>query len=150
MEDKTSDAAGTTTEIELTVRSTDMDADRNVNNSVYFQYFEQSRLEHLIRFGIVERSRPRDAGGAPFALAQTSAQFRAPAVHRDRLTVTTCTTTIGTTSFTLAYEVRRDGTLICEGSSVQVWLDAEGRAAPLPPNVRAALERSLLPSAEET
>ena len=31
------------TEIHITVRSTDMDADRNVNNAVYFTYFEQSR-----------------------------------------------------------------------------------------------------------
>lgn len=142
--------ASTTTAIEIIVRSTDMDADRNVNNSVFFQYFEQSRLEHLIRFGVVERPRPRDAGSAQFALAQTSAQFRAPAVHRDRLTVTTRTAAIGTKSFTLAYEVRRDDTLICEGSSIQVWLDAEGRAAPLPPDVRAALERSLLQPDEKS
>jgi acyl-CoA thioester hydrolase len=142
------DAAGATTAIELIVRSTDMDADRNVNNSVFFQYFEQSRLEHLIRFGVVERPRPRDAGAPQFALAQTSAQFRAPAVHRDRLTVTTRTTAIGTKSFTLAYEVRRDDTLVCEGSSVQVWLDAEGQAAPLPPDIRAALDPSLMQPAE--
>jgi acyl-CoA thioester hydrolase len=147
--DKTSHTAGNVTEVEIIVRSTDMDADRNVNNSVYFQYFEQSRLEHLIRFGIVERPRPRDAGSAQFALAQTSAQFRAPAVHRDRLTVSTRTAAIGTKSFTLTYEVRRDGTLVCEGSSVQVWLDAEGGAAPLPDGVRAALERSLVQPAEK-
>ncbi|MGD9893367.1 MAG: acyl-CoA thioesterase [Dehalococcoidia bacterium] len=144
------DGGGAITEFELTVRSTDMDADRNVNNAMYFQYFEQSRLEHLIRFGVVERPRPRDAGAPSFALAQTAAQFRAPAVHRDRLIVTTRTTAIGTTSFTLSYEVRRDDTLVCEGSSVQVWLDAEGKAAPLPPDVRAALERSLIQPAGKT
>jgi acyl-CoA thioester hydrolase len=144
MGDGRGDTADAITSIELTVRSTDMDADRNVNNSVYFQYFEQSRLEHLIRLGVVERPRPRDDAGAPFALAQTSAQFRVPAVHRDRLRVTTRTTAIGTTSFTLAYEVRREGTLVCDGLSVQVWLDAEGKAASLPPDVRAALERSLV------
>lgn len=147
MTESTSGAEERVTEIEIAVRSTDMDADRNVNNSVFFQYFEQSRLEHLLRFGVVEWPRRRDAGGAQFALAQTSAQFRARALHRDRLIVSTRTTAIGTKSFTLAYEVRRDGTLICEGSSVQVWLDSEGLSAPLPPEARDALERSLSPSA---
>lgn len=144
--EQTTPETGTTTAIEITVRSTDMDADRNVNNAVFFQYFEQSRLEHLLRFGVIDWP-PRPGGGGPqFALAQTAAQFRAPAVHRDRLTVSTRTTAVGTKSFTLAYEVRRhDGTLVCEGSSVQVWLDAAGQATPLPPGPRAALERSLRP-----
>ena len=136
--------------IKITVRSTDMDADRNVNNAVFFQYFEQSRLEHLLRLGIVNWPPSRDAGPPQFALAQTAAQFRAPAVHRDVLRVSTRTAAVGTTSFTLAYDVRRtDGTLVCDGSSVQVWLDREGGSAPLPQEVRAALEHSLSRGAEE-
>jgi acyl-CoA thioester hydrolase len=143
--------AGRDTTIAITVRSTDMDADRNANNAVFFQYFEQSRLEHLLRYGAIEWPRRREAGGAQFALAHTAAQFRAPAVHRDVLLVRTRTAAIGGKSFTLTYEVRReaDGALICEGSSVQVWLDTEGRSASLPADVRAALERSLPGSTEE-
>jgi len=139
-------SAGTVeTVLDITVRSTDMDADRNVNNAVYFQYFEQSRLEHLLHLGVIRW--PPGRGGDPpqFALAETTARFRAAAVHRDVLTVRTRTTAVGNRSFTLAYEVRRrgDNALICEGSSVQVWLDAGGQAAPLPPEVRTALERSV-------
>lgn len=138
------------TVIEMTVRSTDMDADRNVNNAVFFQYFEQSRLEHLLRLGVVRWPPAPDGGPPQFALVQTAAQFRAPAVHRDVLRVSTHTAAVGTKSFTLAYEVRRaDGTLLCEGSSVQVWLDTGGRGAALPAHVRAALERSLPAAAEE-
>ena len=139
------------TTIEVAVRSTDMDADRNVNNAVFFQYFEQSRLEHLLRHGVIDWP-PRREGGTPqFALAQTAANFRAPAVHRDVLLVTTRTAAVGGKSWTLTYEVRRHGddTLICEGSSVQVWLGPDGRAAPLPDDVRAALQRSLAPDREE-
>jgi acyl-CoA thioesterase FadM len=36
-----------------------------------------------------------------------------------------------------------DGTRAAEGSSAQVWLDAEGRPAPLPERVRRALLGSL-------
>jgi acyl-CoA thioester hydrolase len=141
----------TDTTIEIAVRSTDMDADRNVNNAVFFQYFEQSRLEHLLRYGVIDWP-PKPAGGAPqFALVQTSAQFRTPAVHRDVLLVTTRTAAIGGKSFTLSYEVRRrsDGALICEGSSVQVWLDSAGNGTALSDEVREALGRSLQTGGEE-
>ena len=140
-------ADGARTVVEITVRSTDMDADRNVNNAIYFQYFEQSRLEHLLRLGAI-RWPPRGGDPTQFALAETTARFRAPAFHRDVLAVSTRTAAVSTRSFTLAYEVRRrgDDRLICEGSSVQVWLDAEGKAAPLPADVRAALEGSLCPN----
>ena len=128
------------TEIHITVRSTDMDADRNVNNAVYFTYFEQSRLEHLLRLGVI-RWPPAPTDRPQFALAETSARFRAPAYHRDVLAVSTQTLEVRSRSFILGFTVRRvaDGVLICEGSSAQVWLDEHGRPAPLPEAVRAAL-----------
>ncbi len=140
------------TTLDVTVRSTDMDADRTVNNAVFFQYFEQSRLEHLLRHGVIDWPPRRDGGAPQFALAQTSAQFRASAVHRDVLMVTVHTVSIGTRSFALAYDVRRkaDGVLVCEGSSVQVWLDATGGAATLPAAVRAALMASLETDRQES
>jgi acyl-CoA thioester hydrolase len=133
------------TAIEITVRSTDMDADRVVNNAVYFHYFEQSRLEHLLRWGVIDWP-PGPASGTPqFALVQTAAQFRAPAVHRDRLTVATRTVAVSARTFTLSYTVRRsaDGLLICEGSSIQVWLDGDGRASDIPEGPRSALTGSI-------
>ncbi len=132
------------TEISIIPRSTDMDADRNVNNAVYFTYFEQCRLEHLIRLGAIRwplgpTERPQ------FALVETSARFRAPAHHRDVLAVRTRTTDVRNRSFVLGYELVRtsDGTLICEGSSAQVWLDESGRPSVLPSDVRAALAGSM-------
>lgn len=133
------------TELALTVRSTDMDADRNVNNAVFFTYFEQSRLEHLLRLGLI--AWPPAADAAPeFALVHTEASFRRPARHRDLLLVRTRTLAIGTRSFRLGYEVFRptDAALVCEGESTQVWLDAAGGSTPLPERVRAALDESLL------
>ncbi len=134
------------TEKAITVRSTDMDADRNVNNAVFFTYFEQSRLEHLIGLGVIRwplgpTDRPQ------FALAETSARFRAPAYHRDLLLVRTSTTEVRTRSFSLAFEIERgrDGVIICEGRSAQVWLGDDGRAAALPDLVREALVRSMGP-----
>lgn len=132
------------TTVEVVPRSTDMDADRIVNNAAFFQYFEQSRLEHLLRLGVIRWPPGREGGPPQFALAETTARFRAPAIHRDRLLVTTRTIAVGVTSFTLAYEIdRQDGTRVCDGSSVQVWLDGEGRSAALPPVVQGRLRASI-------
>jgi len=140
------------TAIEVAVRSTDMDADRNVNNAVYFQYFEQSRLEHLRRYAVIDWPPRVDAGRPQFALVQTEARFHAPAIHPDVLVVWTRTASIGTTSFSLAYQIRRrsDGTAICEGRSVQVWLDANGRPTAIAPAAQQALERSRHPEITAT
>jgi acyl-CoA thioester hydrolase len=141
------------TETRISVRSTDVDADRNVNNAVFFVYFEQARLAHLLRLGVIDRY-PHPPGERPlYTIAETTARFRAPAFYGDVLVVQTRTKAVRTRSFLLAYQVYRaaDGTLLCEGSSAQVWLDRDGRPAPLPEHARAALLASLgsTPSAAE-
>ncbi len=128
--------------IEITVRSTDMDADRNVNNAVYFTYFEQSRLEHLRRLGIVPVYPPPEDAPNYFAIAETTARYRQPAHFRDTLIVRTTTHEVRNRSFSLAFQIvnQATGELIAEGSSVQVWLDESRRPAPIPPEHRARLE----------
>jgi YbgC/YbaW family acyl-CoA thioester hydrolase len=136
------------TEIRIAVRSTDMDADRNVNNAVFFMYFEQGRLAHLLRLGVIERY-PHPPGERPlYTIAETNARFRAPAFYGDVLVLRTTTGEVRTRSFLLAYELRRevDGALICEGTSAQVWLDESGTPVPLPANVREALAGSVAPA----
>ncbi len=139
------------TEVTIAVRSTDMDADRHVNNAIFFTYFEQSRLEHLIRLGAIRW--PLGPSERPqFALAETTARFRDPAYHRDLLTVRTRTLAVRNRSFVLGFEVQRaaDSVLICEGSSVQVWLDENGRPAPMPDEVRTVLSCSVVSDDGET
>lgn len=133
------------TEYPLIVRSTDMDADRIVNNARYFEYFEQARLEHLAALEVVRRPRPPGDPERSFTLAETTCRYRAPLRHRDRATVRAWTHEIRNRSFILAYEIRRDddGSVVAEGTSAQVWLDEEGRPTPLPDRVRTALEGSM-------
>ncbi|MGH3184180.1 MAG: acyl-CoA thioesterase [Streptosporangiaceae bacterium] len=133
------------TELEIQVRSTDMDADQIVNNARYFEYFEQVRLEHLTALGIVTRPPPSGRPSRPFTLAETTCRYRAPARHRDLLTARAWTQEVGTRSFVLGYQIVRgdDGSLVAEGSSAQVWLNAESRPAPLDGDVRTALQASM-------
>lgn len=132
------------TEHEITVRSTDMDADGIVNNARYFEYFEQARLEHLVAMEILVRPRSPEDRQRTFTIAETSCRFRAPTRYRDRLLVRVWTEEVRQRSFIFGYEIVRigDGIQVAVGSSAQVWLDAGGKATLLPAAVREALEQS--------
>jgi acyl-CoA thioester hydrolase len=130
---------------EIVVRPNDMDADRNVNNAVYFEYFHQARLEHLHRLGVYPSLRREGGAANLFAVAENGCRYRAPAYFGDRLEVRTGALALGQRSFTLVYQVVRpaDGREIARGRSVQVWLDAEGRSTLIPDPVRELLAASV-------
>ena len=128
---------------ELIVRPRDMDADRNVNNAVYFEYFHQSRLEHLARLGVW---RPRGSGDENlFALAENTCRYLAPSFYGDVLLIWTATHAVGRSSFQLVYRIWRQGddVLIAAAHSVQVWLGVGNQPAALPLPVREGLTASL-------
>ncbi len=129
----------------LVVRPRDMDADRNVNNAVYFEYFHHSRLDHLIRLGVYRPRGCRDE--SVFALAENSCRYLAPSYFGDVLLIWTATHAVGRSSFQMVYRVWResDEVLIADAHSVQVWLDEANRVSPLPPAVHSALSGSLCP-----
>lgn len=135
-----------TAEVEILVRSTDMDGDMVVNNAVFFTYFEQARLTLLRRLGVIPEDYLRQPGTVPsFAIAETTGRFRAPARFRDVLTVQARVAEVRTRSFSMAYEAtnQASGALVAEGSSVQVWVNEEGHPVPLPERVRASLEAAV-------
>ena len=127
----------------LVVRPRDMDADRNVNNAVYFEYFHQSRLEHLARLGLWNPRNPQDDN--VFALAENTCRYLARSFYGDVLSIWTATHAVGRTSFQLVYRVWResDDVLIAASHSVQVWLDGSNQPTSLPPHVREGLTVSL-------
>ncbi|MBI4337682.1 MAG: acyl-CoA thioesterase [Chloroflexi bacterium] len=131
-----------TAEVEIMVRSTDMDGDMVVNNAVFFTYFEQARLTLLRRLGVIPEEYLRQPGMVPsFTIAETTGRFRAPARFRDVLVMRARVAEVRNRSFSMAYEAtnQASGTLVAEGSSVQVWVNGEGQPVPLPEHVRAAL-----------
>jgi len=134
------------TECDIWVRSTDEDADGIVNNARYFEYFEQAWLEHMGRVGL---DGPKKSTGEDvfrsFTIAEMTCRYKAPLHFRDWVRVRCWTTEVRNRSFIFAYElVMRDtGAPVAEGSSAQVWLDAEGKPTPLQPPLKKALEDSL-------
>ncbi len=129
----------------LIVRPRDMDAYRNVNNAVYFEYFHQSRLEHLARLGVW---RPRGSQDDNlFALAENTCRYLAPSFYGDVLLIWTATHAVGQSSFQLVFRIWRqsDNALIAAAHSVQVWLDGHQQPTSLPLPVREGLTASLCP-----
>lgn len=137
----------TGTDVPIVVRSTDLGPDQYVRGEVYFTYFEQSRLEHLRRLNVVPVYPPPAGAPSYFAIAETTASYRQPAYFGDVLRVRTTTAEVRNRSFRLAFEIVRDATgeVLVEGCSVQVWLDAARRPAPIPPEPRMRLTQSLPP-----
>ncbi|MCB0765379.1 MAG: acyl-CoA thioesterase, partial [Flavobacteriales bacterium] len=80
----------------------EQDAFGHLNNVVYFRYFENVRMYFLERVGIL---RSHQRAGIGVILAHTSCQFERPVKWPMQLAVVTWCSAIGTTSFTLAYEI---------------------------------------------
>lgn len=129
------------TEFQITVRSTDVDGDRVVNNARFFEYFEQARLHHMRRLGVLGSAGPFDRPARPFAIAETRCRYLAPLVYGDTVIVRVTTAEVRNRSFVFAYDMVRehDGAAVAEGTSAQVWLDDNGRPTQLPAAIRDAL-----------
>jgi acyl-CoA thioester hydrolase len=115
----------------------EMDAFGHVNNVVYFRYFENARIEYLRRIGF------DDARHVGPILASTSCRFRRPLTYPDMLQVGVRSTEVGADRFTIEYRLvsERHGEVAAEGAGVVVSYDYQNaRKAPLPPEVRQAIE----------
>lgn len=118
----------------------EMDAFGHVNNVVYFRYFENARIEFLRRIGFVDN---REIGPI---LASTHCRFRRPVTYPDQLLVGVRATELDDDRFTIEYRLASEelGEVAAEGGAVVVSYDyQEGRKAPLPPEVREAIEATM-------
>lgn len=123
----------------IAVRFRDIDGMGHVNNAVYFTYIEHARTDYLMDVMGVKRMDEVD-----WIVATASLAFKRPVAYGDPIEVRVRPSKIGTTSFTLAYEIRdkRGDELVAEGETVIVMFDyAKHEKKPIPPAVRARLEK---------
>ncbi|MGI9301438.1 MAG: acyl-CoA thioesterase [Gammaproteobacteria bacterium] len=123
------------------VRWGDMDAIGHVNNTVYFRYFEQVRINWLERIGAADAV---SAGETGIVIINAECTYLKPIIYPAKLEVSMSGGRPGRSSFVAYYEIRdaaeRD-TLFATGSSKIVWVDrVNEKSIPLP-----AFIRSLLP-----
>ena len=122
----------------MPIRWGDMDAYGHVNNTVYFRYMEQARVEWLEDMQIEVRP-----GGLGPVIINASCTFLVPMNYPGQVEVKTFAGQSGRSSVQTYVEMRivGDATLYAEGAAKVVWMDTRtGKSAPIPDHVRAVLD----------
>ncbi len=128
-------------ELEITPRFRDIDSLGHVNNAVYLTYMEEARTQFYMKTANRKRLEELE-----FILASAKLDFRSPIAWGEIVLVRVWPTRIGTSSFTLRYEMRvkGEGRLVAEAESVQIAYDyAAKKSKPIPATFRRALETEL-------
>ena len=119
------------------VRWGDMDAYGHVNNTVYFRYFEQIRVEWVEQLGFPVS--PNESSGA--IIVNADCTFHAPVNYPATVEVRMFVGKPGRASVMTWYElyVEGDEQVYATGGAKLVWMDtASGKSTALPDAVRAA------------
>ncbi len=126
--------------VRFTVRWSDMDAYRHVNNARYFTYFEMGRI-HI--FEQIIAGNWQDAPAGP-VLASVTCNFREPVVYPATLEIGTAMTRLGNKSFDLTHQIyfADSEQTVADGKSVIVWIDrATGKPTAVDDALRDKLNR---------
>lgn len=121
----------------IPIRWGDMDAYGHVNNTIYFRYMEQARVEYLERLGY--KVMPR--GSAP-VIINAACTFLVPLNYPGSVEVRMFCGQPGRSSVPTHYEIRLQGdeTLYATGDAKIVWMDvATGKSVAIPDEWRAQL-----------
>ena len=123
------------------MRFRDIDGMGHVNNAVYLSYIELARTQFYMH-----QANKRTLDEIDFILAHVEIDFESQAVWGDQIQVAVWPSKIGTSSFTLSYEIseKRSGRILARAKSVLVSYDYERRKSkPIPADFRKPLEAAL-------
>lgn len=121
----------------IPIRWGDMDAYGHVNNTVYFRYMEQARVEWIEALNVVVRP-----GGEGPVIINASCTFLVPMTYPGTVEVRTYVGEPGRSSIPTYVEMSLVGEdrLYAEGAAKVVWMDTQsGKSVPVPEHVRATL-----------
>lgn len=123
----------------IPIRWGDMDAFGHVNNTVFFRFMEQARVEWMESCGI-----PMEGGGQGPVVVNAHCNFLKQLKYPGEVEVKTFAGSPGRSSFQTFVEIRRadqPDELIADGGAKVVWVDyAMGKSVPLPQTLRALIE----------
>ena len=132
---------------DIQMRFRDLDPMGHVNNAVFLTYCELARtqfyLEHELKRGLHD---------IDFILARAEIDYVSAAEWGDRVRVAVWPSKIGTTSFTLDYEITeaRTDRRLARSRSVLVSYDYENKEPkPIPEAFRKVLEENLEPGPQD-
>lgn len=121
----------------IPIRWGDMDAYNHVNNTIYFRYMEQARVEYLESLGYAIAPQ----GTAP-VIINASCTFLVPLTYPGLVEVHMFLGAPGRSSVPSHYEIRIQGetTLYASGDAKIVWTEvASGKSVPIPESLRDEL-----------
>lgn len=121
----------------IPVRWGDMDTNQHVNNTRYYQYLEEARIEWLDGIGAQRRQ-----VGQGLVLLSCTHHFLKPVDHPSTVVVELHAGEVGRTSLTLKHQMYVQGNtaLVGHGEVKMVWIDvASQRPIPVPDKVRVAM-----------
>lgn len=127
----------------MPIRWGDMDSMGHVNNTIYFRYMEQARIEWMGSLGLPDAEGEL---GAP-VLVNASCTFLIPFTYPGTVEVRTYAGRAGRSSLQTYSELRLQGDeeLYAEGAAKIVWMNpATGKSIPLPEAMRLAAEEPLV------
>ena len=125
---------------EMSVRWGDMDARGHVNNTLYFRYFESSRISLFRSLNLYEE--PTDVKIGPI-LSFQSCNYKAPLTYPDRIYVGAKIDTIEGSKITIKHSIvsKKQKRLVSEGEAHIIWYDYENQKRA---SISDALKQKLL------
>ena len=126
-------------QISFPIRWGDMDALGHVNNTMYFRYFEQARLNWYESLG----SAALGAEGTGLVIVDNHEEYLKPLIYPSLITVSMGGHSPRRSSFISSYVISDESTLYTRGSAKVVWIDIDkNKSVPMPDNVRQLLPES--------
>lgn len=118
----------------------EMDSYGHVNNTVYFRYFENARLEYFRRLAWPAENPPRRIGPI---LHSTHCRFRKPLAWPDRIAISARIPKLEADRFTIEHLILSEKLgIAAEGWGLIVTFDyGVGAKAAVPPELRASIEK---------
>ncbi|MGB7481403.1 MAG: acyl-CoA thioesterase [Burkholderiaceae bacterium] len=127
----------------MTIRWGDMDAAGHVNNTVYFRYMEQARIDWMTAIGCATDG----TGGEGPVIVNAHCTFLRQLKYPGEIEVLTYVGAPGRSSFETMHVIRRldaPNLPAAEGGAKVVWVNyAQEKSVPLAPQIRARLTPQL-------
>lgn len=127
--------------IKVKVRFCETDALGHVNNTSYFIYFEEARVQFFEKMG-----QSMNSDSWPFILASASCDFLSQAYFNQELVIATTISKVGGKSFSLEHLVEdaKDGKAVAKGKASIVFYNfTHQKSEDIPDELRRQLEACL-------
>lgn len=125
----------------IVMRWGDMDSVGHLNNTYYFRYLEQIRIDWLDRLGM-----PIDPKGIGPVIAHTACNYRKELVYPATVEITIEVAKMGRSSLKLHHRFFVQGdpeTVYADGEVTLVWVDYRtGSSVPIPDKIRHLVEQA--------